>query len=326
MRCGWIAAAVLWLLGCTPVAPGVKSFGPQESNFGSPIAVRPPWQGASPTQPGTTLLSTDKPREEALFPTLELNRDLGNILAPSNHRDWSPDQAVLAYAEFNGERVTVHNIRHITYRTLEDYTAAYYDKTFDLGKLTSVDFIVVPFNDMPAVGHTMLSFGFEDRNYLGISVEIRKEKGEKYAPLKGIFRQFELMYVVADERDLLLRRVLLDLSDVYLYRARATPAQARALFVDVMRRVNKLADEPEFYNTLTNNCTTNIRSHINHLAPDRVPYDYRVLLPGNSDKLAYDLGLIASDASFEQTRARARINYLAYLSRDDPEFSRKIRQ
>jgi hypothetical protein len=172
----------------------------------------------------------------------------------------------------------------------------------------------------------MLSFGFEDRDYLGVSVEIRKEKGEKYAPLKGVLRQFELMYVVADERDLLLRRVMLDLSDVYLHRARATREEVRALFLDVMQRLNKLADEPEFYNTLTNNCTTNIRSHINRLSPARVPYDYRVLLPGNSDKLAYDLGLLKTATSFEQTRARARINYLAYLYRDDAEFSQKIRQ
>ena len=257
---------------------------------------------------------------------MQLNSDFTKILKPSNDRDWSPDQAVLAYAEFRGDQVTVHNIRHITYRTLDDYTVTRYDKTFDLGELTSVDFIVVPFNDIPGVGHTMLSFGFQDRDYLGVSVEIRKEKGETYAPLKGILRQFELVYVVADERDLLLRRVLLDLSDVHVYRARATPEQVRALFVDVMRRVDKLARQPEFYNTLSNNCTTNIRNHINHLVPDRVPYDYRVLLPGNSDKLAYDLGLIDTDTSFEQTRARARINYLAYLYRDDADFSRKIRQ
>lgn len=286
------------LLGLASVSPGCAPLGPNLASFAG---------------------------DEPLLPAPAINPDLLKFLRPSNDRDWSPDQAVLATAEFHGGEVTVHNIRHITYRTFDDYDVAHYDKTYDLGALTSVDFVVVPFNDMPSVGHTMLSFGFEGREYLGVSVEIRKERGEKYGPLKGFFRQYELMYVVADEQDLLLRRVMLDRSDVYVYRTRATPDEARALFMDVMQRVNKLAAMPEFYETLTNNCTTNIRNHINHLLPGRVPYDYRVLLPGNSDRLAYDIGLLRSDASFEQARAGARINYLAYLYRDDPDFSAKIR-
>ena len=199
---------------------------------------------------------------------------------------------------------------------------AYYDKTFDLDKLTSVDFIVVPFNETPSLGHTMLSFGFDDEDYLAVSVEIRRERGEEFSPIKGFFQQYELMYVVADERDVIQKRVNCDLSDVYLYRSTATPEQARTLFKDVMRRVNKLAREPEFYDTLTNNCTTNIRNHINHLKPDEVPYDYRVLLPGYSDRLAYDLGLIERHGSYEETRLRAKVNYQAYLHRDAPDFSR----
>ena len=123
--------------------------------------------------------------------------------------------------------------------------------------------------------------------------------------MKGFFQQYGLMYVVASERDVIQRRVNCDLSDVFLYRSTATPEQARKLFLDVMRRVNKLAREPEFYDTLTNNCTTNIRNHINHLKPDEIPYDYRVLLPGYSDRLAYDLGLIERHGSYEETRLRA---------------------
>jgi len=266
------------------------------------------------------------PSAQLLLAAPQLNPDLTKTARPSNHRDWGADQAVLARADFQGDRVTVHNIRNCTYRTIDDYDVAYYDKTFDLNELTSVDFIVVPFNDLPGVAHTMLSFGFRDRDYLAVSVEIRKEKGEKYGPLKGFFRQYELIYVVADERDVIHKNAIHELCGVYVYRTRATPGQARELFVDVMQRVNKLVDEPEFYHTLTNNCTTNIRRHINHLAPGRIPYDYRVLLPGYSDKLAYDLGLLETDASFEQTRARARVNYQAYLHRDSPDFSEKIRR
>jgi hypothetical protein len=274
------------------------------------------------------IMSTLQPAlpDEPLLPTPELNGDLFKAIAPSNQRDWRPDQAQMATVAFHGNQVTIHNIRHATYRSVDDCTVKYYDKTFDLGKLTSVDFIMVPFNEMPSLAHTMISFGFEGRDYVGVSVETRKERGQTYGALKGFLRQYELIYVIADEEDLILRRVLFDQSDVYLYPTRATPAQARSLWMDVMRRVNKLSRQPEFYNTLTNNCTTNIRNHINHLVPNEVPYDYRVLLPGDSDKLAYDLGLLKTDASFEQTRLRARVNYLAYVHREDPDFSAKIRQ
>jgi hypothetical protein len=266
------------------------------------------------------------PQQTAMLPSLQLNDDLVKWVKPSNHRDWTPEQAKLSYAEVKGNQVTVHNIRDCRWRSLDDFTVAYCDKTFDLDKLTSVDFIVVPFNEMPSLGHTMLSFGFQGEDYVALSVEIRKERGEAFSPIKGFFQQYELIYVVASERDLIQRRVNCDLCDVYLHHSTATPAQGRKLFLDVMRRVNKLAKEPEFYDTLTNNCTTNIRNHINHLKPDKVPYDYRVLLPGYSDRLAYDLGLIENHGSYEETRLRARVNYQAYLSRDDPEFSQEIRR
>jgi hypothetical protein len=244
----------------------------------------------------------------------------------SNDRDWEPDQARLATAEFFGNQVTVRNIRNCTYRTEDDYTVNYYDKTLDLDKLDSVDFIVIPFLEMRSIAHTMLSFGFEGRDYLVVSVEIRKERGEKYTPLGGMMRQYELMYVVGDERDLIKLRAIHRLSDVYLYRGRATPEQTRALFRDVMERVNKLAVEPEFYDTLTNNCTSNIVRHINRVAPNRVPLGLETILTGYSDRLAYDLGLLESDGTFEQTKRRARINELAYRHRESPDFSQQIRR
>jgi hypothetical protein len=261
-----------------------------------------------------------------MFPTLKLNPDLFKPLAASNDRDWTPEQAKLAQADLHGSRVTVHNIRDCRWRSAKDFTISYYDRTFDLDELRSVDFIVVPFNETPRLGHTMLSFGFENGEYLAVSVEIRKERGEAFNPIAGSLRQYELIYIVASERDVIQKRVNCDLSDVYLYRSVATPKQAKKLFVDVMRRVNKLARSPEFYDTLTNNCTTNIRNHVNHLKPDEVPYDYRVLLPGLSDKLAYDLGLIERHGSYAETRLRARINYQAYAHRNDPSFSQAIRR
>jgi hypothetical protein len=277
----------------------------------------------APRTPPTVSLKVPR---EAMFPSPKLNEDLFKSLKPSNNHDWTPEQAKLAQAEFTGNKVTIHNIRDCRWRTLNDFTVSYFDKTFDLRKLRSVDFIVVPFNEMPGLGHTMLSFGFEGDDYLAVSIEIRKERGEKFSAIAGFFQQYELIYVVAIEHDVIQRRVNCDLSDVYMYRSTATPGQARDLFTDMLRRANKLTKEPEFYDTLTNNCTTNIRNHINHLKPNEVPYDYHVLLPGSSDKLAYDLGLIEHHGSYEETRLRARINYQAYLHRDDPDFSRAIRR
>lgn len=287
--------------------------------------------GCAGTVPATSQLPLEQSPTTAgpLFPTtLKLNTDgpLPETLRPSNDRVWSPDQAVLPWAEFRGELVRVHNIRNCEYRTVDDYTVRHYDKTFDLRKIRSVDFLQVPFADTPAIAHVMLSFGFEDKDYLVLSVEIRKELGEKYSAAKGFFNQYELMYVLADERDVLWKNSIGWKCEVYLWRTKATPEQARDLCLDVLRRVNKLQTQPEFYNTITNNCTTNVRQHINRLAPDRVPYDYRVLLPGYSDKLAYELGLFATTLSYEEARAKARVNYQAYLHRDDPQFSQRIRR
>jgi hypothetical protein len=261
-----------------------------------------------------------------LFPSLKLDDGLFKWIKPSNNRDWTPGMEVLPSADFTGDKVTIHNIRSCKYRTYDDFDVRYYDKTFDLAKLEKVDLIVVPFNNMPGIAHLMLSFSFEDQDYLAASVEIRREKGEKYGIVNGFLNQYELMYVLADEQDVITKNANQYPSEVYLYRSTATPEQARELFVDVLKRVNKLVDEPEFYNTLSNNCTTNIRGHVNHLKPGRVPYDYRIMLPGYSDSLAYDLGLIAAEGSFEQTRERAKINYQAYLYRDEPDFSQKIRR
>jgi hypothetical protein len=244
---------------------------------------------------------------------------------PTNNRDWSPNQAVLSTADFDGNLVTIHNIRNSEYRTANDYTVRHYDKTFDLEKLDSVDFLVVPFPDVPGGAHTFLSFGFDAADYVAVSVEVRRQKGEEFNPVKALVKQPEIMYVVGDERDLIGLRTNHWLSDVYMYRAQASREQMRALLVGMLERANKLAREPEFYNLLTNNCTTNIMRHINQLSPNRVPYNYQVLLPAYSDRLAYSLNLIKIDQNFERTRQEARINEPAYVFRDDPDFSTKIR-
>jgi hypothetical protein len=245
---------------------------------------------------------------------------------PSNDRDWIPEQVKLASVEYRGDDVTVHNIRNAEYYTYSDCVVDWYDKTFNLKDLETVDFILIPFSESPSIAHTMLSFGLKNGDQIGVSVEVRLEKGEQYDTALGLFGQFELMYLLADERDLIRSRVEHRNVDVYLYPSKATPEQVQRLFVDMMTRVNKLDKEPEFYDTLTNNCTTNLVRHINHLAPGRVPSDFRVLLPGFSDQLAYELGLLDNRLPFEELKRRSRVNDASNKYRDSPQYSVMIRR
>ena len=257
-------------------------------------------------------------------------RGISKAVAPSNTRHWSPDQAVLPYAEFQGNEITVHNVRHCRYFDGDTYVVEHEDRSYDLDEVRGVDFFMIPFDNMPAIAHTMLSFEFAPPDgppeHLTVSVEIRKEVGEEYAAWKGGARQYELMYVLADERDVVGVRAVHRGENVYLYETVATPEQARRLLVDVLGRTNELASRPEFYHTLTNNCTTNIARHINRIAPQRIRYDYRLLLPGYSDKLAYDEGLIASRGTFAETKAQAYVTPRAIMFADREDFSQAIRR
>jgi len=248
-----------------------------------------------------------------------------DALEPSNHRDWVPEHQLLAWAELKGNELTVHNVRNCEFYSYRDCIVDHDDRTYRLSDLRSVDFLVVPFTGAEALAHTMLSFGFANGDYLGVSVEVRLEKGEQYHPVNGLLKQFEIIYVVADERDLVRVRVEHRDCEVLAYRSKATPEQARALLLDILNRVNQLHDQPEFYDTLSNNCTTNIVRHINRLAPGRVPYDYRVLFPGFADHLAYELGLIDNSIPFAQLKSKARVNDLALRYKDSEYFSAQIR-
>lgn len=248
------------------------------------------------------------------------------IIRPSNDRDWTLDQAILPYAEINGEQVSVHNIRNFSYTTTKDYTPGYYDAVFDLSKIKNVYFIVEPFSGH-AVGaaHTFLSFEFEGNKFVSISVELRKEKGEAFSPLKGILRQYELMYVIADERDVVKLRSNYRHDKVFLYPIKTTPEKMRAVFLSMVERANELKEKPKFYNTLVSNCTTNIAKHVNQITPGRVSWNITYLLPENADRYAYGVGLIDNALPFEETRMAHYINTLAEKYADSPDFSLKIR-
>jgi len=245
---------------------------------------------------------------------------------PSNQRDWTPDNARVPTARFRGDSVYVHNVRNASYRTPADYTVRWEDRAYDLRQLERAWFLVEPFSrDWRGPAHTLVSFQFADGRFLAVSAEIRKEKGESFSPWKGLLRQFEMTYVVGDERDLVRLRTNYRRDPVYLYPGRADRRKVRALLVDMLTRANELAAKPEFYNTLTNTCTTSIVRHVNRITPRRVPFSYKVLFPGYSDRLAYDLGLIDTDLPFEQARERYHVNARALRWGDSPDFSQRIR-
>jgi hypothetical protein len=248
------------------------------------------------------------------------------LRSPSNDRDWSPDQAVLPWAESSGDHVTIHNVRRCTYRSKTDFDVALDDRTFDLARIRTVDFVIEPFAVWRGPAHTFLSFGFEGGQYIAISVEIRKQRGQHFSALLGMFRTYEIMYVIADERDLLELRVIHRQDDVYVYPLRATPDGARQLFLDMLETANSLRHHPQFYNTLTNNCATSIWRHVNHIVRPRVPFSFSLFLPGYSDRLVHQLGWIDTELSFAEARRRFRINERVRKYADDPGFSIRIRE
>ena len=245
---------------------------------------------------------------------------------PSNFRNWRPDLAVLPVADISGDRIKLYHIRDCVYRTEEDYDVHLLDREFALSDVRTVDFIVVPFQGTPALAHTMLSFGLANGEHFVVSIEGRLEQGEKYSTLGGALNGYELMVVVGTERDLILLRTEVRKVDVYLYPTRVTPEQAQRVLIALLGRANALARQPEFYDLLSNNCTTNIVDHINAIKPGSIPNDLRVMLPGHSDRMAYDLGLLAVDGPFDQIKASCHINLAAHLNYDAPDFSAKIRQ
>lgn len=248
------------------------------------------------------------------------------FVQPSNDRNWNTDQAVLPSVEFYGDVVSIRNIRNFSYASTTSYTPQYYNATYDISKLKNVWFVVEPFSGYVGAAHTFLSFEFEGDRFVSISVEIRKEKEESFSAVKGLFRQYELMYVIADERDVVKLRSNYRKDQVYVYPIKADDDKKRALFIDMLERANELSQNPEFYNTLTNTCTTNIVSHVNKITSKRVPFDLDILFPANSDRFAYDIGLIDTDLSFEEAREKYLINSRAEKYADAPDFSVKIRE
>ena len=287
-------------------------------------------RSAAPATSRMSRATRQQPPQKKLanfMPDLNFGKKVVSEFRPSNDRVWGANYQLLPTAEIVGDQVTIRNIRYSIYRSAKDYTTRYYDQTFDLSQIRTVDLITAPFYGVPSIAHVEASFGFADGRHIAVSIEARYEEGESYDALGAVTNQFELIYVVADERDLIRLYTQINKNDVFLYRLKMTPEEVHKVFEGVLARANKLADKPEFYHAVTNNCATNLIAHINAARPGTIPRDFRARLPGRIDKLLFDRGLLQNaTADFKTTRENARINWLAEKFGDIEYFSAGIRQ
>jgi hypothetical protein len=247
-------------------------------------------------------------------------------IPPSNEGDWQSDVAQLASARIEGNIVTIRNVRNFDWRSETDFTPRWETRRYDLSQLRGADMFLSYWGPRN-IAHTIMSWEFADGRHLAISIETRKKKGQTYSAVLGFFRQYEIYYVVADERDLIGVRAMYRDEDLYLYRLKAPAAQARAVLLDYLKEVNRLDARAEWYNALVHNCTTTIRRHAENVAAGR-PFDWRILANGHIDELGYERGQIDTSLPFAELRRRSDITAPAKAAYPggQPGFSRIIRE
>ncbi|MEX2528376.1 MAG: DUF4105 domain-containing protein [Gemmatimonadota bacterium] len=240
---------------------------------------------------------------------------------------WTLEHRVAPRFEFQGEWVTVRGVRDFCWRSLTDYDARWEDRSFRLTELSGLWYVVTPFvKAWRGLAHTLLSFQFGQDRFLTLSVEARRREGQRYGFVKGMFRQFGLIYVVGTEEDVLVHRAIHRDHELLLFPVKIGPDRLRELFLRMARSANQLRENPEFYHTLSNNCTTRIVDHVNAVVPERIPGGWRILFPGHSDELARGLGLLDVEGSIDDARQRWRANQRIRQWEGSPDFSVKIRE
>jgi hypothetical protein len=244
-------------------------------------------------------------------------------LRPSNTRDWPPDGARVATADIQGDLVTVKNVRNFRYRSETDFDERWEERRLDLARLDGLD-IFFSYWGAPLVAHTIMSWSFADEQHLAVSVETRKTKEQEYSTLAGFFRQYELIYVAADERDVVKLRTNIRGEDVYLYRLRTTQRAAKILLLDYCEAMNALAREPRWYNALLTNCTTAIRQRVIH-AGGKMPLSWRLLANAYLPELLYERGSLDASRPFAELKAISRINDRARAAGAAEDFPARIR-
>ena len=230
----------------------------------------------------------------------------------------------LARAEIHGDLVTVHNVRNFEYRAVDEFTPRWETREFDLRRIEGLDLFVCYWGPRH-IAHTIMSFVFANGRHLPISIETRKMVGQEYSAMGALLRQYELYYVVGDERDVIRQRTSVRGERVYLYRIDATADASRALLLEFLTDVNRLAAKPRWYNAITRNCTTLIRYHAENIAAGD-PWDWRMLLNGHIDEIAYKRGRLDTTLPFEELRARSDITERARAAEAADDFSARIRE
>jgi hypothetical protein len=248
-------------------------------------------------------------------------------LKPSNDRDWMPNKVKTAYATIKGDEVTIQNVRNCDYRTELDYTCQWETRSYNLANLRGTD-VFITWWGSPWIAHPIVSFDFGNQGHVAMSIETRDMIGQTYSAIRGFFRQYELAYTVADERDVIrLRTNYRKDEEVYLFRTTVDPPLARKIFLEYLQRVNDLHQRPEWYNALTNNCTTNIAVSIAEARDVRVRHDWRILLNGKMDEMLYEHnGLVTDGQSLPALKAQAHINAVAKAADKSSDFSQLIRE
>ena len=244
-------------------------------------------------------------------------------IAPSNDRDWAADVAHGVTAEIAGPVVVLHNVRNFDWRSDTDFTPRWETRRYSLDRLISVD-LVSSVWDSPAIAHTLISFGFADGGHVVFSAEVRRERGEEFSEVGGFFKQFELVMIAADEKDIIRLRTNIRREDVTLLPLKLTGAQARALFLGFAGRANDLARSAQFYQTVTSNCTTVIFELARHI-DRRVPLDWRILFSGYLPGYLYELGIIRTDIPLDQVLQQAAISRRAQDAPAAADYSQVIR-
>ncbi len=248
-----------------------------------------------------------------------------NAIPASNNRDWADEVAHIVSGVVNGPEVTLANVRNFDWRSPTDYTVRWENRTYDLDKLASVD-LLLSYWSSPAIAHTLVSFGFEDGQFVTFSVEIRKERTESFSEIGGFFKQFEMSVIAADERDIVGVRTNIRKEDVYLYRLNIPKPAMRSLFLSYVDTANGLNETPKYYNTVTANCTTIVFAMINHIASGALPLDYRLILSGYLPSYIIDVNGFTPGFTLEQLRSGGAISSRAQAASIAPDFSRRIRE
>lgn len=235
-----------------------------------------------------------------------------------------PQQLTMPYADINGDQVTIYNVRNNDYFSVDDFDVRYETRTYDLNQLQTVD-MCVNYWGMDLVAHAFLSFGFANGDYISVSIEIRPEIGESYGMLDGFYKQYEIIYIWADERDLVRLRTNYRKEDAYLYRMALSSDKVRKIFLSMIERTNSLYETPQFYNTMMESCTNTIGDHVVKTGILDVPVWKRRFLSGTVDKRSYDEGWIVNTRPFSELRQASYINERAQTADSDIRFSDRIR-